>query len=195
MSSVLKWQTSSAPTPAATEPVTLAGKLELRDRELEPLLTRLAAYDNDKAPDGLRQAVVMAGRRFIRANKRKRDAEERLALLEPGSTTFARLCTKLYGTPTPSGPHVNVYWTGTLAYLDNATFDAASNSWVTDLVPCKVTKISAESVAVKITADRPGYPKGDTQVTAHRDVIPRDRVTRARSRQPEIRPAWIWSLG
>lgn len=172
---------SSFSGPCATSaPETLVSKLADR-------IATLAAY-NAVEPFEYTSAVALADRRVWWASKRKADAEKRLARLVKGTVKYTNLCNKLYGQDTvPTGPGVNLFEVGTLAYVESPS----SDGYV--LVPCTVVKVTEDDVQVKINTARCGYARGTLVNTGHRDVIPRTRVEKPKSRDYVINPGWIWA--
>ena len=94
----------------------------------------------------------------------------------------------IFGQDTvPTGPGVNLFEVGTLAYVESPS----SDGYV--LVPCTVVKVTEDDVQVKINTARCGYARGTLVNTGHRDVIPRTRVEKPKSRDYVINPGWIWA--
>lgn len=179
------------------EPVTLVEALKARQREYEALDALLLEMirASDMPSEAFAAEMNKADRRTSWAYQRLNETEQKIAELPRDSERRERLCLKAYGCPSVPVGMGNVYESGALAYIEDyapldGTYDDGPRYI---LIPCKVVKVSDQDVMVKITADRPGYAKGETITTALRDAIPRDRIESPKSSDYVINGGWIWA--
>lgn len=191
MASTLAYQARTSVRPA--EPGTLVGKLTARQREYAELDTILVelSKDAEMPSHAFTTKINLADRRVAWAWRRLNEIEQKIAELPKDSARRERLCMKAYGcSGIPVGVG-NVYESGALAYIEDA--HTGDDGPVHTLVPCRVIKISDEDVSVEITANRPGYAKGECITTSHRDAIPRGCVEKPKSRDYVVNYGWFWA--